>query len=121
MTDDHAAGGCAPGETVAVSSGGLATSSLTVRRWTRAGHPVHHILDPASGRPATAVWRTVSVTAATCTDANTASTAAIVLGHAAPAWLAERRLPARLVAPDGMVRRVAGWPDVPGAGGGAVP
>jgi thiamine biosynthesis lipoprotein len=50
------------------------------------------------------------VAAATCVDANTASTAAIVLGGAAPAWLAEHGLPARLCAQDGTVTRVAGWP-----------
>jgi thiamine biosynthesis lipoprotein len=55
-------------------------------------------------------WRTVSVAAATCVDANTASTAAIVLGHDAPGWLAERGLPARLVTGDGEVTTVAGWP-----------
>jgi thiamine biosynthesis lipoprotein len=43
-------------------------------------------------------------------DANTAATAAIVLGHAAPAWLASLGLPARLVSASGAVRTVAGWP-----------
>ena len=52
----------------------------------------------------------MSVTAATCVDANTASTAAIVLGGDAPAWLAARRLPARLVNHDGRTQTVAGWP-----------
>ena len=31
--------------------------------------------------------------------------------EAAPAWLAERRLPARLVCEDGAVTCVAGWPE----------
>jgi thiamine biosynthesis lipoprotein len=106
VTDDHAAGDRAPGETVAITGGALATSSTTVRRWAGG----HHIIDPATGRPAAAPWRTVSVAAATCVDANTASTAAVVLGDAAPAWLADRRLPARLCAQDGAVLRVAGWP-----------
>jgi thiamine biosynthesis lipoprotein len=52
----------------------------------------------------------VSVAASSCLAANTASTAAIVLGAAAPAWLAARGLPARLVSEDGRVLRVAGWP-----------
>jgi thiamine biosynthesis lipoprotein len=43
-------------------------------------------------------------------DANTASTAAIVLGEAAPAWLAARGLPARLVDHDGRAQAVADWP-----------
>jgi len=110
VTDDHAAGFDAPGQTVSVSSGGLATSSTTVRRWVRAGESVHHILDPATGQPAEEVWRTVSVVAASCVDANTASTAAIVRGHGALSWLEWTGLPARLVAADGGVRYVAGWP-----------
>jgi thiamine biosynthesis lipoprotein len=57
------------------------------------------------------VWRTASVAAATCVDANIASTAAIVRGHAAPRWLAEAGLPARLVSPEGVVVHVAGWPE----------
>ena len=52
----------------------------------------------------------MTVAAATCEAANGASTAAIVLGAAAPAWLAARGLPARLVATDGAVTRTAGWP-----------
>jgi thiamine biosynthesis lipoprotein len=43
-------------------------------------------------------------------DANTASPAAVVLGRAAPDWLAGLGLPARLVHVDGREVRVAGWP-----------
>lgn len=110
VTDDHAAGPEAPGQTVAIADGGLATSSTTVRTWTRGGQAVHHIIDPATGRPARPCWRTVSVTAGRCADANAASTAAIVLGEAAPAWLASAGLPARLVATDGTVLVTGGWP-----------
>jgi FAD:protein FMN transferase len=111
VTDDHAAGPEAPGETVTVSGGGLATSSTTTRTWaTREGRQ-HHVFDPRTGRPAEIVWRTVSVAAGSCVDANTASTAAIVRGAAAPAWLESGRLPARLVRRDGSVLRVAGWPE----------
>jgi FAD:protein FMN transferase len=98
------------GETVRIRDGALATSSTTVRRWTRGGEQLHHVIDPASGRPANVVWRTVSVAAATCVDANTAATAAIVRGERSPAWLASLGLPARLVRPDGRVVRVGGWP-----------
>jgi thiamine biosynthesis lipoprotein len=71
---------------------------------------VHHIVDPASGLPARVVWRTASVAAASCVDANAAATAAIILGSAAPAWLANNGLPARLVAPEGRVVATCGWP-----------
>jgi FAD:protein FMN transferase len=110
VTDDHAAPPDAPGQTIAISSGGLATSSTTVRTWSAAGRPMHHIIDPRTGQPAASVWRTVSVAAATCADANIASTAAIIRSEAAPAWLAESGLPARLVRHVGTVQTTPGWP-----------
>jgi FAD:protein FMN transferase len=94
-------------QTLTIRGGGLATSSTVVRCW---GAGRHHIIDPRTGIPAGPHWRTASVAAASCVDANTASTAAIVLGPSAPAWLAERELPARLVARDGAVTLVGAWP-----------
>jgi len=99
-----------PSAVVAIRTGGLATSSTAARRWRRGGDILHHILDPRTGLPAAVVWRTVSVAAATCTDANIASTAAIIRGRAAPAWLTELGLPSRLVDEAGRVHTVAGWP-----------
>jgi len=99
-----------PSAVVAIGTGGLATSSTAARRWRRGGDILHHILDPRTGLPAAVVWRTVSVAAATCTDANIASTAAIIRGRAAPAWLTELGLPSRLVDEAGRVHTVAGWP-----------
>jgi len=110
VTDDHAAGPEAPGETVAIAVGGLATSSTTVRRWRRGDDELHHIVDPSTGQAAPVCWRTVSVVAGSCVDANTASTAAIVRGDAALPWLRDLSLPARLVRPDGRVVRTGGWP-----------
>jgi thiamine biosynthesis lipoprotein len=95
---------------VAVSDGGLATSSTAARRWRRGGAVLHHILDPRSGLPAPPVWRTVSVAAATALDANIASTAAIIRGLAAPAWLSGLGLAARLVTVGGAVITTGGWP-----------
>jgi thiamine biosynthesis lipoprotein len=110
VTDDHRnANG--DGQVVSVSTGGLATSSTTIRRWRAGGQEHHHILDPRNGGPAEEVWRTVSVAASTCVDANTASTAAIVRGRTAAEWLESVGLPARLVALDGSVTRTAGWPE----------
>ena len=98
------------GDVVALTSGAVATSSTTVRRWNRDTIALHHIIDPRTGAPSDGPWRTVSVVAADCVDANIAATAAMVLGHRARPWLEERRLAARLVANDGHVERVAGWP-----------
>ena len=111
VTDHHAAGDDAPGQTVAIAAGGLATSGTAARRWRRGGQDLHHIVDPATGSSAAGPWRTASVAAGSCVDANTASTAAIILGPRAPAWLATRGLPSRLVAVDGTVVRIGAWPD----------
>ena len=56
------------------------------------------------------VWRTASVAAVSCVAANTASTAAIVLGEDAPRWLESAGVVARLVRPDGRVVITGGWP-----------
>jgi FAD:protein FMN transferase len=98
------------GETIAVRSGGVATSSTTVRRWRRGGVELHHIIDPVTGLPSAGPWRTVTVVAGGCVDANIAATGAIVRGASAPAWLESAGLPARLVDRDGAVLRVGGWP-----------
>jgi thiamine biosynthesis lipoprotein len=116
VTDDHAAGPDAAGQTVTITSGGLATSSTTVRTWTAGDRRMHHIVDPATGEPAQSCWRTVSVAAGSCVDANTASTAAIIQSEAAPAWLESAGLPARLVRADGSVTVVTGWPGQSPAG-----
>ena len=100
-----------PSAVVAIRDGGLATSSTTARRWRRGGDVLHHILDPRTGLPAPACWRTVSVAAASCADANTASTAAIIRGRGAQAWLTGLGLPARLVDEAGNVHTVGGWPE----------
>jgi thiamine biosynthesis lipoprotein ApbE len=106
-----------PAAVVSIRAGGLATSSTAARRWRRGGDVIHHILDPRTGRPAAPVWRTVSVAALSCLEANTASTAAIIQGRDAIGWLAARRLPARLVGSDGSITTVAGWPPETQAGG----
>lgn len=96
--------------TVAIQSGGLATSSTMARRWQRGGVPMHHILDPGTGLPAAEVWRTVSVAAPTALAANVASTTSIIRGERAHAWLASLGFPARLVRASGEVATVGGWP-----------
>src|SRR5262249_38751734 len=108
VTADHRIG--TGGQVVALRSGGLATSSTTVRTWKRADAVRPQVLDPATALPAHGVWRNVSGPAADCLPANPAAPAALILGRRAPDWLAERDLAARLVATDGSVTAIAGWP-----------
>lgn len=110
VTDDHRSDHHAPGQTVTIRSGGLATSSTTVRRWRHRGRAMHHIIDPATGAPAQKTWRTVSVAAASCADANIATTSALIRASAAPAWLARMDVPARLVSQSGRVYTIGAWP-----------
>ncbi|MGH2853130.1 MAG: FAD:protein FMN transferase [Solirubrobacteraceae bacterium] len=115
VTDDHRSQPTAPGQTIAILSGGLATSSTTVRRWRHDGRTAHHIIDPRTGAPARTRWRTVSVAAASCAEANIATTAALVKGTAAPAWLDDLGLPARLIDHNGRALYVGDWPRPEGA------
>lgn len=98
---------------VSIGTGGLATSGIGNRHWTLGGHPVHHLIDPTTGLSVGSPWRTVSVAAGSCVDANTASTAAMVMGEPAVSWLEHERLPARLIRLDGSTLTVAGWPSDP--------
>lgn len=111
--DSHRAPAGATDPVVSITSGALATSSVTQRRWRRGDRLVHHIVDPRTGDVPAPVWKTVSVAAGRCVDANAAATASIIRGRGAPRWLANRRLPARLVAHDGTVATSAGWPGDP--------
>jgi thiamine biosynthesis lipoprotein ApbE len=98
------------GEVIALHAGAIATSSTTVRTWRRGGIALHHLIDPLTGAPVESPWRTASVVAATCVDANTAATAAIVRGASAPEWLDGLGLAARLVGTSGDVHRIGSWP-----------
>jgi thiamine biosynthesis lipoprotein len=98
-----------PEAMVLLATGGLATSTTMARRWKRGGQVVHHLLDPTTGQPVTRSWRTASVAAPSCLAANTASTAAILLGAKAPVWLERFGVTARLVDENGDLTYVGGW------------
>jgi thiamine biosynthesis lipoprotein ApbE len=100
-----------PAEVVTIREGAIATSSTMVRQWRRGRVTVHHLIDPRTGLPAGSPWRTVSVAAASCVDANAAATAALIRGEDGPAWLDRLGLAARFVRTSGRVVRVARWPE----------
>jgi FAD:protein FMN transferase len=99
-----------PGVLVTLGHGGLTTSTRTVRRWETPHGSAHHVIDPRTGRPADGPWRTASVWAPTAVRANTFSTALVATGEAAVGRLTLAGHPARLVADDGEVTELAGWP-----------
>jgi len=97
------------GGSVRVTRGGLATSGTTKRRWLRAGTWQHHLIDPASGRPAESPWEQVTVSAGTCLQADVAAKAAFLLGPDGPAWLDKRGLAGRFLPADGAPRLNRAW------------
>jgi thiamine biosynthesis lipoprotein ApbE len=108
--EDSATPPDSPGEVIALHRGAIATSSTTVRRWTRDGITLHHLIEPSTGLPVHGPWRTATVLAGSCVEANTASTAAIVRGASAVEWLEASGLAARLVSEAGAVHRTHAWP-----------
>ena len=99
-----------PGQRIGLTHGGVATSSTTARRWRTAAGESHHLIDPRTGRPAAGPWRTAAVWAPSAVEANTASTAAIVLGDGATGFLDGLGLAARLVDRSGAVHLLGAWP-----------
>jgi thiamine biosynthesis lipoprotein len=100
----------APSQVIEFARGGLASSGTAARRWLRGDDLLHHVLDPRTGMPARTPWRVVTVLAESCLAANVASTTTIVRGERGLDWLRATGLPAHLVAEDGSVTRVGGWP-----------
>ena len=99
-----------PPATVTLGPGdAIATSSSVSRAWTRGTRRMHHVVDPATGQPARTPWRSVTVAARSCAEANTASTASLVMGEPAVDWLTSLGLPARLLRHGGEVVTVEAW------------
>lgn len=100
-----------PETVVSLRSGALATSSTRKRtRIDAFGNSYHHIIDPRTGLAPVTSWTDVSVVAGDCVSANAYATGAIVMGRAAPEFLARRGVAARLVSARGQVCCVGGWP-----------
>ena len=101
-----------PGElqVVTITDQAIATSSTRRRRWRTDHGAAHHIIDPATRRPAADRWAQVTCVAANALEANTAATAAVILGDAAPTWLMHHGIAARLDGAEGDVVFTPGWP-----------
>jgi FAD:protein FMN transferase len=73
---------------LAVSDGGIATSSITKRSWLERGRPAHHLLDPATGKPAYTGVVQVTALAPTALEGEALAKAALLSGpEEAPSWL----------------------------------
>jgi len=102
-----------PAQVVRLRGGALATSSNACRRWQRGEQAFHHIIDPRTGAPSTGPWRTATVAASSCAEANAASTALIV-GGAEKDWFSRVGLSARMVGHDDSVCLLGSWPEEAG-------
>lgn len=103
--------GIGPAHDVQLPSGSAIATSSTIRRtWKAGGVQRHHLIDPRTCAPAVTPWAAVTVAADTCLNANVASSAVAIMGHAGVAWLQQHGYPAHLVDHHGTVVRVAGWP-----------
>jgi thiamine biosynthesis lipoprotein len=95
--------GAGPLAVLRVTDGGCATSSTRVRRWTRAGEQVHHVVDPRTGRSARGGLAAVTVLDADAAQAEVWAKALLVAGAAAPALVARHGLAALWVTDGGTV------------------
>ena len=88
--------------TLELEHGAVATSGRDRRRWRRNGDDQHHLIDPATGRPADGDLERVTVVAASAAEAEVLAKSLFLAG--APAAVLEanaERVPAVLVTRDG--------------------
>jgi thiamine biosynthesis lipoprotein len=71
-----------------LADGAVATTSITKRSWMERLKPLHHLLDPATGRPAFTGIVQATALAPTALEAEALTKAALLSGpQAAPGWL----------------------------------
>jgi FAD:protein FMN transferase len=87
--------------TLELAEGGMATSGRDRRRWTRSGEERHHLIDPATGRPADGDLVRVTVVASSAAEAEVLAKTLFLAGSdAAMAQASAERIPAVLVTRD---------------------
>jgi thiamine biosynthesis lipoprotein len=86
--------------TVALLHGAVATTTRTRRRWAAPEGERHHLIDPATGRPAATGLSSVTVVAADATTAEVVAKAAFVAGLADGRGLVEAAGAAALLVDD---------------------
>lgn len=78
-----------PSDRVRLAAGGVATSTIRLRRWCSGGVEVHHLLDPATGRPTARGVASVTVVAGETWWAEVLAKSVIVAGRDAGQRLLE--------------------------------
>ena len=94
--------------TLAIAEGGLATSGRDRRRWRQRGEERHHLIDPATCRPAEGGPLTVTVAAPSATEAEVAAKSIFLAGERAEREAELLGTPAVIVRADGRPRLVGG-------------
>jgi thiamine biosynthesis lipoprotein len=90
--------------TLALTTGGLATSGRDRRRWHQAGEPRHHLIDPATGRPADTDLVRVTAVASDAVEAEVRAKSLLLAGRrVALAEAGEHGIPCVLVTEGGDV------------------
>jgi FAD:protein FMN transferase len=97
--------------TVVLGPGGLATSSVTRRRWLAGDVPAHHLIDPATGAPAVSPTLSASARCGTAAESEAAAKAVLLRGETGLAWAEEQPWisAAMVVWHDGSVYATRGW------------
>jgi FAD:protein FMN transferase len=104
----------APLLTIALETGGVATSGRDYRKWAGNGISRHHIIDPRTGESARTNVLTATVAAPSARRAEAAAKAALILGaEAGAAWLdSQPDLAGMLVLEDRRIIYSRTFPDV---------
>ena len=95
--------GVEDGPTLELTSGAIATSGRDRRHWRRGDEERHHLIDPATGRPAQTDLLRVTVVASTATEADVLAKTLFLGGEQEAAAAG---VPALLVCADGRTRLV---------------
>ncbi|MGI8826737.1 MAG: FAD:protein FMN transferase [Chloroflexota bacterium] len=102
--------GAAGSQSIALRDAAVASSTTLRRRWQRAGEERHHLIDHRTGRPSSSAFRTVTVVAASCVEADVAAKTALLLGEQGMDFLEGKGLHGMAVRHDGSTIATREWP-----------
>jgi len=100
---------------IALCDAAVATSTTWKRRWLVDGQQRHHLIDPRTGQPTSSPFRSVTVVAGTCVQADVAAKTALLLGEQGIAFLEDRALHGLGVRGNGSIVPTSQWPKTGGS------